>query len=64
MQRLLPAVGKLFVRLARDERGAESTEYAITLGLLSVGVYALVVSVGDKVLAMWQKIDAALAAIG
>jgi Flp pilus assembly pilin Flp len=64
MKRLLPATGRLFVRLLRDESGAETTEYAITLGLLSLGVYALVVSVGDKVLAMWQRLDAALAALG
>ena len=64
MNRLLPATGKLLVRLVRDESGAESTEYAITLGLLAIGVYAVVESVGDKVLAMWQRLDAALGAIG
>jgi Flp pilus assembly pilin Flp len=64
MQRQLSAVGRLFARLWRDERGGESLEYGFILGLLGMGAYALMQGVGAKILDLWQRIDTALGALG
>jgi Flp pilus assembly pilin Flp len=63
MARQISAVGRLFVRMVRDEQGGEILEYSMTLGFMALGVYALMNGVGEKVLEMWRRIDAALGAI-
>jgi Flp pilus assembly pilin Flp len=63
MKRRATALGRLFVRIWRDEEGGESIEYAMTLGFLALGGYALVKSVGGKVVEMWHQIDTALSAL-
>jgi Flp pilus assembly pilin Flp len=63
MQRQLTAVGRLFARVWRDERGGESLEYGFILGLLGMGAYVLMQGVGAKILDLWQRIDAALSAL-
>ena len=60
MKRPLPALGKLFLRLARDERGGETLEYAMTLGFLALAVYVMVEMVGIKLFDFWHRVDHAL----
>ena len=64
MRRQLSAAGRLFARLWRDEQGGESLEYGFILGLLGMGAYVLMQGVGAKILDLWQRIDAALGALG
>ena len=64
MQRQLSALGSLFARVWRDERGGESLEYGFILGILGMGAYVLMQGVGAKILDLWQRIDAALSALG
>jgi Flp pilus assembly pilin Flp len=64
MKRQLTAVGRFFARLWCDEQGGESIEYGFILGILGIGAYALMPGVGMKILDLWQRIDAALSALG
>ena len=64
MKRPLPALGRLFVRMLRDERGGETLEYAMTLGFLSLASYVLVQTVGIKFLDFWHRIERALQQLG
>ena len=47
-------------RLARDEQGGEVLEYALVAGLIVVAAIAVIGSVGTKVLARWNSINASL----
>jgi Flp pilus assembly pilin Flp len=60
MTRRLIAVGRLFSRAMRDERGGEVVEYALVLGLLGIGAFAFVQEFGVKIRAIWQRLDDAL----
>ena len=60
MSRRFIAVGELFARAMRDERGGEVMEYAMVVGLLGVGAFAHVQAVGLKVRELWQRLDDAL----
>jgi len=51
---------KLVTRLSKDEQGGEVLEYALIAGLIVVAAIAVIGSVGTKVLARWQAIDAGL----
>jgi Flp pilus assembly pilin Flp len=51
---------KLVARLIKDEQGGEVLEYALIAGLIVVAAIAVIGSVGTKVLARWQAIDAGL----
>ena len=51
---------KLVTRLIKDEQGGEVLEYALIAGLIVVAAIAVIGSVGTKVLARWQAIDAGL----
>jgi Flp pilus assembly pilin Flp len=64
MQRQLTAVGRLFARVWHDEQGGESLEYGFILGLLGIGGYALMQEVSTRIVDLWQRIDAALSALG
>jgi Flp pilus assembly pilin Flp len=64
MKRQLSALGTLFVRMARDERGGETLEYAMTLGFLALASYVLVSMVGMKFVDFWHRIDRTLAQLG
>jgi len=48
------------VRMLRDESGGEVLEYALVAGLLVVGAIATISSVGTKVLARWNSLNASL----
>ena len=51
---------KTITRLVKDEQGGEVLEYALIAGLIVVAAIAVIGSVGTKVLARWQAIDAGL----
>ena len=60
MRRQITAVGRLFARCLRDERGGEALEYALVMALLAVGAYAVAQTFGLKLRALWQRLDDAL----
>jgi Flp pilus assembly pilin Flp len=43
-----------------DERGGETIEYALVLGLLIVVAIAIIGSVGTKVVARWTSVNKSL----
>jgi pilus assembly protein Flp/PilA len=47
-------------RLARDESGGEVLEYALVSSLIVVAAIATISSVGAKVLARWNSLNASL----
>ena len=47
-------------RLVRDEQGGEVLEYALVAGLIVVAAIAVIGSVGTKVLACWNSLNASL----
>lgn len=47
-------------RIARDQSGGASLEYALVAGLIIVGAIAVATSVGGKVLARWNDLNDAL----
>src|SRR3954468_6692228 len=47
-------------KLLRDERGGEVLEYALIAGLIVVAAIAVIGSVGTKVLARWQSVNASV----
>ena len=49
-------------RFIKDERGLETVEYAIILGLIVVGTIAIVASIGTWVHDQFQTVDTELAA--
>ena len=51
---------KLLGRLVRDERGGETIEYALIMGLIVVAAIAVIGTVGTKVLARWTSVDSSL----
>ena len=56
----MKTVKSLLAKLVADERGGEVLEYALIAGLIVVAAVAVVTSVGGKVLAKWQALDAGL----
>ena len=56
----MTAMKNLVAKLVRDEQGGEVLEYALIAGLIVVAAIAVIGSVGTKVLARWQAIDAGL----
>ncbi|HEY7115146.1 MAG TPA: hypothetical protein VH475_01090 [Tepidisphaeraceae bacterium] len=50
----------LIGRLLREERGTETIEYAVVLGLVVVVAIALIGTFGVKVVARWVKVDSSL----
>jgi pilus assembly protein Flp/PilA len=49
---------KGFNNFLRDEAGGEVLEYALIAGLIIVGAIVAITSVGGKVLAKWNSMDA------
>ena len=49
-----------FRRLLIDERGGEVLEYALIAGLIVVAAIAVIGSVGTKVLARWNSLNASM----
>ena len=53
-------ITKLMSRLVKDEAGGEVLEYALIAGLIVVAAIAVIGSVGTKVLARWNSVDAGM----
>jgi pilus assembly protein Flp/PilA len=53
-------MAKLLRRLRKDEEGAALVEYTVLIGIITVAVIALVVSVGDWVSFEWNALCTAL----
>jgi len=47
---------KLVQRLRKDEDGAALVEYSVLIGIITVAVIALIVSVGDWVSTEWNAL--------
>jgi Flp pilus assembly pilin Flp len=50
----------LLKKLVKDEQGGEVLEYALIAGLIVVAAIAVIGSVGTKVLARWNSLDAGI----
>ena len=50
----------LLARLVRDDHGGEVLEYALIAGLIVVAAIAVIGSVGTKVLARWNSLNASM----
>ena len=53
---------KLLKKLVHDEQGGEVLEYALIAGLIVVAAIAVISTVGQKVVAKWNDVDAGLTA--
>jgi Flp pilus assembly pilin Flp len=56
----MKTVKNLFAKLVKDEAGGEVLEYALIAGLIVVAAIAVIGSVGTKVLARWNSLDAGM----
>ena len=50
----------LLKKLVADEQGGEVLEYALIAGLIVVAAIAVITTVGEKVVAKWEDVDAGL----
>ena len=51
-------MAKAVLNCLRDEAGGEVLEYALIAGLIVVAAVAIITSVGGKVFAKWNSLDA------
>jgi Flp pilus assembly pilin Flp len=51
---------QIIVSLIRDENGGEIIEYALVAGLIVIAAIATIASVGTKVVARWNSLNASL----
>jgi Flp pilus assembly pilin Flp len=56
----MATVKNLLTKLVKDEAGGEVLEYALIAGLIVVAAIAVIGSVGTKVLARWNSLDAGI----
>ena len=56
----MKAYKNLLAKLVKDEQGGEVLEYALIAGLIVVAAIAVIGSVGTKVLARWNGVDAGM----
>jgi pilus assembly protein Flp/PilA len=56
----MKTVVQFAARLARDEAGGEVLEYALVASLIVVAAIATISSVGGKVLARWNSLNASM----
>jgi Flp pilus assembly pilin Flp len=56
----MKAMKNLFAKLVRDEQGGEVLEYALIAGLIVVAAIAVISSVGTKVVARWDSLNASM----
>jgi Flp pilus assembly pilin Flp len=50
----------LLTKLVKDEQGGEVLEYALIAGLIVIAAIAVIGSVGTKVLARWNSLNAGM----
>jgi pilus assembly protein Flp/PilA len=60
MEKSMRATGKFCARFWADEQGGEVLEYALIAGLIVVAAIATISSVGGKVLARWNSLNASM----
>ena len=53
-------VKQTLTRLFKEEQGGEVLEYALIAGLIVVAAIAVIGSVGTKVLARWNSLNASM----
>jgi Flp pilus assembly pilin Flp len=53
-------VMKTLMRLIKDEQGTETLEWGLVCGLIVIGGIIAIASIGPKVTAMWNNVDAAI----
>jgi Flp pilus assembly pilin Flp len=53
-------LGRMLLRVARDDRGAEVLEYALVMGMIALIAIGPMQAVGQKVVQYWRTLDAAL----
>jgi Flp pilus assembly pilin Flp len=53
-------LAQLAASLIRDENGGEIIEYALVAGLIVIAAIATIASVGTKVVARWNSLNASL----
>jgi len=46
---------KKLIRFFKDEDGAVSVEYALIVGLLAVGLVAIIIALREEIIATFQK---------
>jgi len=51
---------KALIGFFRDERGTETLEWGLVCGLIVIGAIVAIASIGPKVTAMWNNVDAAI----
>jgi len=56
----MKAMKNLVAKWVRDEQGGEVLEYALIAGLIVVAAIAVIGSVGTKVLARWNSLNASM----
>ena len=56
----MKTLARMIGSLIRDEQGGEVLEYALVAGLIVVAAIATIASVGGKVLAHWNALNASL----
>jgi pilus assembly protein Flp/PilA len=56
----MKTVAKLLGSLLSDESGGEVLEYALIAGLIVIAAIATIASVGGKVLARWNSLNASM----
>ncbi len=54
------SIRRTIQKLIRDERGGETIEYALVLGLIIVVAIVIIGAVGTKVLARWTSTNSSL----
>jgi Flp pilus assembly pilin Flp len=50
----------IFGRLVADDRGGETMEYALVLGLIIVTAIAVIGAVGTRVVARWTSVNSSM----
>lgn len=56
----MKSIKNLVAKLVKDEAGGEVLEYALIAGLIVIAAIAVIGSVGTKVLARWNSLDAGM----
>jgi Flp pilus assembly pilin Flp len=59
-EKIMKAFKNVVAKLVRDEQGGEVLEYALIAGLIVVAAIAVIGSVGTKVLARWNSLNASM----
>jgi len=60
MEFVMKRVGQWIVRAARDEKGAETMEYALIIGLIVVATIVIIGQFGTKVVARWTSANSSM----